>query len=372
MNFIPNRATKVGRNEPCPCGSKKKFKKCHGSPTPPERTPGRIDANLKKLRPDNKCFAPPSFLHECAKGIINSHTVSKSGSLGDIARDGHVYSLKPSLKALDATGGIFIPQLTGWKDASTFPGFCGYHDKTLFSPLEDTPFTGSKEQCFLLAYRAIALEMYAKSVSHYQKEFRHALSYSNPEARKNIDFSNYGTDLGMQDAIAMKAAYDAVMERGDWTQICGILFEFDTTYPIQCTSSFFPDYDVHGNVVQDVGDNPKCPDVICIISFAADSKSYFCLLWLEEHNESCSAFAASLQSLPTQQLPSVIGAILLQRSENCHLAPTWYEGLSAEGKNWCAERTLIGTLLPDAFSPPAMQAYVDYFKGISVTQVRDL
>jgi uncharacterized protein len=27
-------ATRVGRNEPCPCGSKKKFKKCHGAPQP--------------------------------------------------------------------------------------------------------------------------------------------------------------------------------------------------------------------------------------------------------------------------------------------------------------------------------------------------
>ncbi len=26
-------ATKVGRNDPCPCGSGKKFKKCHGDPT---------------------------------------------------------------------------------------------------------------------------------------------------------------------------------------------------------------------------------------------------------------------------------------------------------------------------------------------------
>ena len=26
-------ATKVGRNDPCPCGLGKKFKKCHGDPT---------------------------------------------------------------------------------------------------------------------------------------------------------------------------------------------------------------------------------------------------------------------------------------------------------------------------------------------------
>jgi hypothetical protein len=32
----PKRSTKIGRNDPCPCGSGKKFKKCHGStPTNP-------------------------------------------------------------------------------------------------------------------------------------------------------------------------------------------------------------------------------------------------------------------------------------------------------------------------------------------------
>jgi uncharacterized protein YecA (UPF0149 family) len=28
----PARSTKVGRNEPCPCGSGKKYKRCCGSP----------------------------------------------------------------------------------------------------------------------------------------------------------------------------------------------------------------------------------------------------------------------------------------------------------------------------------------------------
>ena len=28
---IHNRLPKVGRNDPCPCGSGKKYKKCHGT-----------------------------------------------------------------------------------------------------------------------------------------------------------------------------------------------------------------------------------------------------------------------------------------------------------------------------------------------------
>jgi uncharacterized protein YecA (UPF0149 family) len=31
----PVRSTKVGRNEPCPCGSGKKFKRCCGANPPP-------------------------------------------------------------------------------------------------------------------------------------------------------------------------------------------------------------------------------------------------------------------------------------------------------------------------------------------------
>jgi preprotein translocase subunit SecA len=27
---LAGRARKIGRNEPCPCGSGKKYKKCHG------------------------------------------------------------------------------------------------------------------------------------------------------------------------------------------------------------------------------------------------------------------------------------------------------------------------------------------------------
>ena len=29
---VVRKTAKVGRNDPCPCGSGKKYKKCHGSP----------------------------------------------------------------------------------------------------------------------------------------------------------------------------------------------------------------------------------------------------------------------------------------------------------------------------------------------------
>lgn len=46
--FIPAKARKVKRNDPCPCGSGKKYKKCCGSPT--HHRPFFAMRLLKKLR----------------------------------------------------------------------------------------------------------------------------------------------------------------------------------------------------------------------------------------------------------------------------------------------------------------------------------
>ncbi|MCL5671733.1 MAG: SEC-C metal-binding domain-containing protein [Acidobacteria bacterium] len=38
------RKEKIGRNDPCPCGSGKKYKKCHGAPTAVAATTGKASA----------------------------------------------------------------------------------------------------------------------------------------------------------------------------------------------------------------------------------------------------------------------------------------------------------------------------------------
>src|SRR5258708_2852474 len=50
----------------------------------------------------------------------------------------------------------------GWKNASTFEAFCDRHDAMTFAPLETVLFQGTKEQIFLIAYRAICWELYRK------------------------------------------------------------------------------------------------------------------------------------------------------------------------------------------------------------------
>ena len=59
---------------------------------------------------------------------------------------------------------MVIRPYTGWglREASTFNAFCDRHDGKAFEVLEKEEFSGSKEQIFLIAYRAICWELYQK------------------------------------------------------------------------------------------------------------------------------------------------------------------------------------------------------------------
>lgn len=316
---------------------------------------------MKKLRPPRKCLVPDVLQSQCNGKPIDSHTVSRSGSLGAISKDGHVYSYKTSLQALTMSLGEIRPTLTGWKQASTFPGFCGTHDKQLFAPLEDHPFTGTAEQCFLLAYRALNSEFHAKFGSHLQTPFRQALTSGNEMARELSDMFGLGVEAGLRDAQRHKKRYDEVLISKKWDLVRYEIFEFNGIFPIQCAAAIFPERDVYGNSIQQLGLDNKNLDVICINSFAADGKSYFSLCWLEDSHASCEKFVAALNTVKSEDLPMVLATFILQSSENCHLSPKWYDALPSEGKIWCRDHMMNGVF--DALPPPYDSVALPYISG---------
>ncbi|QEI04405.1 SEC-C domain-containing protein [Pigmentiphaga aceris] len=347
------RTTKIGRNQLCPCGSKKKYKRCHGGiNATPTLKPGQIDAQIKKSAKKPKFLAPEGLLHQCSGNPIASHTVSRSGSLGEIAKNGHVYSNAFSIKRLDEMGGRLVPKLTGWKDASTFPGFCSLHDKQLFAALEDEAFSGSQQQCFLLSYRSIVWELYAKQRSDQNSQLRAALTKSqNKQLREFIGQFNYINELGFRDIRSHKKSYDETLTNERWNDCHGLLVEFDQIFPIQCSAAWSPIEDINGITLQEMDDTPRLPQSTALVSFAADGKSYFLLAWLEYSAQVSAKLANSISNLPQSDVPSVIAALLLLTSENCHFSPEWYDALTDIGKDW-----VHNLAHPAGFKPTATAA----------------
>ncbi len=153
--------TEPGPNAPCWCGSGKKYKKCHrnrGSekPLPHEA----IAIAMRAAWRHKQCLHPLAAPGICDR-IVSAHSVQRSQTLEEIVDSGnHVCSFFPLEHESD--GSLRLHRI-GWREASTFTGFCAKHDSSTFEPLETAEFTATEEQCFLVGYRALCHEVYQKT-----------------------------------------------------------------------------------------------------------------------------------------------------------------------------------------------------------------
>jgi hypothetical protein len=94
--------------------------------------------------------------------------VQRATGLAAIAESGHVISAKSAFTDLARNEGQLVPREVGVHDASTFMGFCNRHDAAMFRAAEAGAVALTQKTCFLLAFRALAFELFEK-----QAQLRH-------------------------------------------------------------------------------------------------------------------------------------------------------------------------------------------------------
>ena len=352
-------SSKLGRNDPCWCGSGKKFKKCHQNRE--EEKPQEaweIDQELRKGQNNKLCSCPPTMLAECQGKIINAHTVSKSGSLKQIAKNGHVYGFLPTLKKLIESKGKFEPELVGINKASTFTGFCAHHDKNLFSCFEDEPYAATPEQNFLLSYRSVSKEVYAKVAQGNTQEIMKKADKGKQEIEQlgiQAFAKHYGlmSDIGLRDLMEHKKQYDTILENKDYTQIRSYLVEFDKILPIQCSGSFCPKVDFNNNPLQDFNDLETVLDSISFSIFSDNGKSYALFGWLESSDETCIKFIESFKKLNDSIKSRAIMNFTFYTFENVYMSPDWWDTRVFKFKTH-----IKNTMSPESY------AHTNYLNGI--------
>jgi hypothetical protein len=180
---------------------------------------------------------------ECKGKIISAHTVQRSGSLTSIARSGHVYIVKTSIPELIETNGEPKLHLVGIREASVFNGFCAYHDRETFSPVENKPFTPCDEHCFLLGYRSLCKEYYAKTamcqIMQNSLDLDRGLSIEQQhEFQKEIILCNLGASTGMKELEKVKNDYDRCLISRSYSDFRCLVLKFHNIPTIQCSSYF--------------------------------------------------------------------------------------------------------------------------------------
>ena len=332
------------RNAPCWCGSGKKYKNCHlnrQSQQPVQ--PWETAAKLRDSFSTKTCLAPKSFSSQCVNQIARAHTISKSGSLELIARAGHVYSFVPSFENLTKNNGILVPELFGINRASTFTGFCARHDDTIFAPLEKVEFCGTHEQCFLLAYRALAREAFTKSSQSSHIQFSRTLDRGRP-LPEQIALQRFaaahqaGIEAGLKDVRVHKTRYDDLLVAGNFESVRAYVIEFEGAPPVMASGSLFPEFDFDGNAVQTFKIGEDLPALVSHASVYSGTRGVVAFIWLEDSDPACVPLVRSLHALRDRDLSDAILRFLFEFCENVHIQPDWWEGLPAESRNALVQR----------------------------------
>ena len=294
--------------------------------------PWEADKQLRQIEAKH-CAVPDGLRDSCSGSIVRAHTVPKSGSLKRIAVDGHVYAFVPSVQNLARGKGILVPELRGLNRASAFTGFCAHHDKEIFSPVEDVPITFSQEQCFLLAYRAVARENFCK-----QAQLKSVELLRNADTGHNVrgqvmtqQFAQamcIGAGIGGCDTERHKKLYDDILLSQDFSVVRSYVMTFEQIPPVMCSGGIFPYESFDGTEAQDFADLTRPSDAIYFTSFAAGNVGAVVFTWLPDSHDTCDHFIGSLERVADADLSRALIRFFFESCENVQIAPAWWDGLS--------------------------------------------
>ncbi len=221
----------------------------------------------------------------------------------------------------------------GVNHASTFTGFCSVHDTNLFSPLELHDFTASQKQCFLLAYRAYAREIYTKKAAAESAKNHSQMDRGHPIEKQILvqSFSttyDVGLNAALKDIAHHQPRFEAPLLSDDFSHVRAYVITFDIPPPVMCSGAFAPEQDFDGKNLQDISDLSKVPNIISITSFFGGQHGHFVLVWMPDDDEVCVPFVKSLATIPDTELSSALIRFMFEFVENVQISPDWWNSLS--------------------------------------------
>lgn len=296
------------------------------------------------------CLHPSAGLNDCAGPIVKAHSVQRSGSLSRIAKDGHIYRISNDARTLKRTAGMPAAVLVGLNDASTFTGLCARHDNMSFAPVEKHQFHGDREQCFLLAYRAVLRETYVRRSAVDTGPALKAFVDTKPEvtriAKKRL-ISDYleGLKRGLQGLDEHKNVFDKMLMLRNFEDIRFALIRFREVPDLMMSSVWYPTSDFVGNILPNMnrlGQYGAIPDALTFSLLGTDTGGAGVFVWHRNSDAACNQIVASLVGRERGRFTDALVRLAFQTSENIYLRPEWWEGLAAGDRAALVSRMATG------------------------------
>ena len=335
-----------GRNQPCWCGSGLKYKKCHYNREQQERgNPWDAVAENRKAFQQKKCWAENVGLGLCQGSIIRAHTVSKGSNLKKIAKNGHVLQYDASIASLKKNGGKLSVGSIGINKASVFNGFCAYHDQTLFSCIENEPYSGRPDQNLAAAYRTLSRELFGKDAMAEMKTILRGADKGH-DLLTQISLQTLIGELDVGNAAARRelratheALTDALVHQRPAT-LRSFVIEFDGRLPFMFAGAWSPFTDLHDAQLQ-TGYVDELLEQVVFASFAGDPGDFICVSWRDTSDAPGKDIAAQIDELSEDQKAKFCLQFVVKHIENIFFDPAWFKGLNQ------GQRDLIDSLAFD-------------------------
>lgn len=310
---------KIGRNQICYCGSQKKYKNCC---LKKDDKPKGIDiinelSSLYKTSKFKKCFHPDQ--ESCGNKIIKAHAIQNNKILSELSVEGKVIMThyRPDRP-------FEYAHLYGRKQATTFSGFCNYHDQEVFKDIEIKDFNGEEKQLFLYAYRAFVSEYYKKITDlKFSSNFSQSIDY--------IKSLEKGQQMAIYDFSEKKLEFNNALKNKNYDCLINEVWEFNKEINFAACGYYAPTTDLKGNIIQDLSKD-KIVSHIYYNVFPGKDKSFVLLSWLRSNGDILFDFKRQYSELNIKEKENYISNLVINNTDNIVIKPSAWDKLREDQK----------------------------------------
>ena len=269
---------------------------------------------------------------KCDGKIKQAHSVQRNGRLSIIESvingNNSVYTFTSHKSSVKHILEELVP--IGKKEASTFFGFCDFHDTTLFSPIENFKFDNSNKHLFLHSYRSFA--------HSYHRKHEELKVYNNPESefikalpKHIVDYMKEGTQLGVNDAKKYKPQIDSAIENELYDFFEYFVYEKKGLYPFAVSSQMSPKVTYENKPMNNHLD-PDAPWSQPMITFLPDQTTTFVIIAAFPDDKNSIILINELKKLSEVTLEKAITSLIIANCENTFFSPKVWDKLNNKQK----------------------------------------
>lgn len=315
----------------------------------------KLSNEIRKKSKISECL----WSKKCNKAI-GSHSIQNNGILSKISENNHIYSFQ----AVPKDGSLeFQLQKKGKNEFSVFNGFCSYHDKEIFKPIEDNVFQNTKEQQYLFAFRALSKEYHTKKesfltcentrkqiVSQYQigAQINHAEELILEVLKKKCKDENYYCLKFNNLFNTMKKD----IENRNYDRLHTYYYSLIKEYPIVTNTCFIPYSDIENNPLYtdkeyiDTQVSNFLP-VVLLNVFPKDGKTHVLFSFFKKDLYKFSVFKQQI----SKDIKQSVSKLILQYAENTGFSPSYIKEYFTESEITKIRLAFEETLHQDASIP---------------------